>query len=116
MTPKQCYSATEIAKSLGVSKQSVYRRANKESWPYEEENVRGGKRRLFSRATLPADIRSALQKQVLGKALPAINSEILTAIMKAIDSARPDVGTRELADIAARAYATFIKLVMGEDS
>lgn len=39
---------TQIADALGVSKQAVAQRANREAWPYEAVAVRGGQRRLYA--------------------------------------------------------------------
>lgn len=52
---------SEIAAALVVDKRSVERRSIKESWPFDEIAVRGGKKRLFPVATLPADVRQAVQ-------------------------------------------------------
>jgi hypothetical protein len=46
----------DIAQALGVTKQAVAQRANREAWPFEEITLRGGKRRLYPLATLPADV------------------------------------------------------------
>lgn len=51
----------EIAEALGVSKQAVAQRADREAWPYTEEAVRGGKRRLYDPATLPKDVQKAVK-------------------------------------------------------
>lgn len=56
---------TEIATALEVSWQAVQKRAIKESWPFREQAQRGGKKRLFPLATLPAPVRSAVQRHRL---------------------------------------------------
>ena len=53
----------EIAKALGNSKQAVAKRAEKESWPFEEVAVRGGKQRLYPLSTLPALVAQAVERQ-----------------------------------------------------
>ena len=50
----------EIAAALGIRKQSVHERSTKESWLYREQPGRGGKKRLFPLAALPADVKNAL--------------------------------------------------------
>lgn len=50
----------EIAAALGVTKVAVSQRAGRESWQYEEEGVRGGRRRLYPLASLPAQVRSTV--------------------------------------------------------
>ena len=50
----------EIATALGVSKWTARRRAAREGWPYRAQRVRGGRRRLYPAASLPADVRAAL--------------------------------------------------------
>lgn len=55
----------DVAAALGVSKRAVEMRAAKQAWPFQEETARGGRRRLYDAAQLPADIREALAKQQL---------------------------------------------------
>ncbi len=50
----------EIAQALGVTKQAVAQRANREAWPFEAVPIRGGQRRLYPLATLPADVSRAV--------------------------------------------------------
>lgn len=52
--------AAAIAAALGIAKRSVERRALKESWPFTEQAVRGGRRRLYALSTLPADVQAAV--------------------------------------------------------
>lgn len=49
-----------IAAALKVSLQAIQKRATKETWPFTEQPVRGGKKRLFPISTLPPDVRNAL--------------------------------------------------------
>lgn len=56
----QRYTLVEIAEAVAVSKQAAMKRAAKEEWPFEEAFGRGGKKRLFPAANLPADVRNAL--------------------------------------------------------
>jgi len=57
----------EIAAALGIRKQSVHERSIKEAWPYREQAQRGGKKRLFPFATLPAVVREAVQRHRLSR-------------------------------------------------
>ena len=50
----------EIATALRAVRRTIYRRAASEGWPYREQRVRGGRRRLYPVASLPADVRAAL--------------------------------------------------------
>ena len=50
----------EIAKALGVVRRVASRRAAREGWPYRESRCRGGRRRLYPVASLPAGVREAL--------------------------------------------------------
>ncbi len=72
----QCVSLAEIAYSLGVTKQAVSQRSIKESWPFEEMVVRGGKKRLYRLASLPKPIRDALQRHQLRQAAEALGSSL----------------------------------------
>ncbi len=55
----------EIVAALGIEKRSVERRAIKESWPFEEQAGRGGKKRLYPLTSLPKAIRDKLQAVAL---------------------------------------------------
>jgi phage gp29-like protein len=59
----------EIAAALGVSRQAASQRAERESWPYQEHPVRGGRRRHYPVATLPKPVRDALVAHRLGLAV-----------------------------------------------
>lgn len=71
----------EIGEVLGRSKSSVAERAIKELWRYEETTCRGGKKRLYPVASLPADVRQALQKDAIERALPVIAEEIAAPVV-----------------------------------
>lgn len=70
-----------IAEGTGLHKTSIMRRAEKEAWPYEETTGRGGKKRLYPVASLPADVRQALQKDAIERALPVIAEEIAAPVV-----------------------------------
>ena len=50
----------EIATVLGITLDGARKRAAREGWPYREQRCRGGRRRLYPVASLPADVRAAL--------------------------------------------------------
>jgi transposase-like protein len=52
--------ARKIADALGVSKSAIDKRALRESWPFTEATCRGGRKRLFDAASLPAEVQRAL--------------------------------------------------------
>lgn len=58
----------DLAATLGVSKRGAELRATRESWPFHEEAVRGGKRRHYPLENLPTEIRAA----VIGKRTEAL--------------------------------------------
>lgn len=60
-----------IAAALRVTKQAVQARAAKESWPYAEVAVKGGRQRLYAPLELPEDVREALLARDLEEAVPA---------------------------------------------
>ena len=74
-------TAAEVASSIGVHRTSIMRRAEKESWPFEEQTNPGGKKRLYPVATLPADIRKTLQKTAIAAALPVIAQAISAPVV-----------------------------------
>ena len=51
----------EIATATGAGRVTIRDRAAREGWPYREEAVRGGRRRLYEISALPADIRQRLE-------------------------------------------------------
>lgn len=51
----------EIAKALGVHRTSAFRRADKESWAYQEVTGRGGAKRLYPLASLPKPVQDAIR-------------------------------------------------------
>ncbi len=83
------YTLAEIADAMNAHRTSVARRAEKESWPFEQVAVRGGKQRLYPLATLPKPIRDSIHaweaKRVFGD-LPA--AEKTTADF-AVDAVKP---------------------------
>jgi putative transposase len=50
----------DIATAMGRHKSVIEKRAAKESWAYTEETGRGGKRRRYDLASLPADVQAAV--------------------------------------------------------
>ncbi len=53
-------TAKELAQHLGITKQAVMKRAEKESWPFQNGNGKGGSHRKYPLASLPADIQKAV--------------------------------------------------------
>jgi putative transposase len=56
-------TAKELAQHLGITKQAVMKRAEKEGWPFQNGNGKGGSHRNYPLASLPPDI----QKMVVAK-------------------------------------------------
>jgi putative transposase len=75
------YSKDEIAKAVGITARSAGRKAEKEAWPFEEVDVRGGKKRIYPIGKLPADVKEALQKQAIADVMPAISRDIAAPIV-----------------------------------
>lgn len=51
----------EIAAARGITRSAIAKRAQRESWTYTEEAVRGGKRRIYAISTLPKSIQRAIK-------------------------------------------------------
>lgn len=62
------YTMAEIAEALGLSKQAAQKRANKEAWPAEK----AGRGLTYPLATLPKDLRDALQQAALSRQIAAM--------------------------------------------
>jgi hypothetical protein len=60
-----------IAAALHIAERSIRRRAVRESWPYTEVPCRGGYRRLYDAATLPQDVRLALEQHHIRQIMTA---------------------------------------------
>jgi len=69
---KDRFSAKELAEIMGMPKRMILRRADAEGWPYEWENVNGGKRKLFRRAVLPVDWQARIARQRAAQAAASI--------------------------------------------
>lgn len=73
----------EIAAALDVTQRTIERRAVNESWPHQEEPVRGGRRRLYPIVSLPKAVRdrfSALQAREAAKAEAAQRQALLAKL------------------------------------
>lgn len=80
----------EIAAALGVVKRSVERRAAREGWPGQDIEQRGGKKRFFPIATLPAAIKAAVIARRMntsissgapqGAPLPVVSAAAVTGV------------------------------------
>lgn len=58
----------DIAAALGTDKGTVSVRASQGGWSYTETPVRGGRKRLYAVADLPAPVQDALRRQMLAPA------------------------------------------------
>jgi len=70
-----------IATTLRITERAVQVRASKESWPFEEQAGRGGKRRRYPVRSLPEDVRQAFAAAMLtgGDTPPAVTAVGLPA-------------------------------------
>lgn len=76
-----------ISDALGISKRGAEIKSVKESWSYEEESVRGGKKRLYPLTSLPKAVREAIGQHKI-KSLP---SGVVNAISTPETGAAPTV-------------------------
>lgn len=67
----EAVTTADIASALGISKRSAELRAERGEWPYTEEAVRGGKRRLYVIADLPSDVRTELARHTITLSAPS---------------------------------------------
>jgi transposase InsO family protein len=72
----------QIAESLALSKRSAERRALRESWPYTEQPVRGGRKRYYRLEDLPVDVRAAVLLK--SDSLPPPNAGAMPAMQSAL--------------------------------
>lgn len=52
----------QIARALSIHTGTACRRARREAWTYVEQPARGGRKRLYPLASLPADVQAALKE------------------------------------------------------
>ncbi|MDR6952646.1 putative transposase [Ancylobacter sp. 3268] len=86
----------DIAAALNVEKRSAERRAKEGNWPYREVRVKGGRKRLYSRDTLPPEVRSRIDAQAIvstktaetTRQIATINTTTLTARQRQVMEAR----------------------------
>lgn len=62
----------EIAAIIGQTKRTVNRRAQRESWEYTEDKARGGTKRLYIGASLPLDVRQAVEAHMATQAMHSL--------------------------------------------
>ena len=114
------YSLAEIAGFIGVSKQAAAKRAAKQSWPFDEVSVKGGKQRLYPNATLPSDIREALSIKRATEAAALIGSPEQTAApaakLPAVYAPQPLKTTQIEAELARERLFKFIDDFEGPES
>lgn len=80
-----CVDIKAISGALGIEKRTAERRSIKEAWPFEEKAGRGGKKRLYLTASLPAAVREA----ILHHHLKSSSTAGVNAISPADSSAAP---------------------------
>jgi len=87
MANEKTYTAKEIAEVSAKSTRAIEIKANKECWPYIEENGkgRGGKTKKYPFSALPSDIQSAIinkegiKAEMLPVLAPATASQVVDA-------------------------------------
>ena len=65
-------TARALSELLSMSERAVRDKAARESWPFEEESCRGGKRRTYPLETLPPATREAIASALMAQDAPAI--------------------------------------------
>ena len=97
---------TQIAHSLGLSKRAIEIRASKENWPFTEESVRGGKRKLFNISDLPREIVRRIQIGQRGLAAAEHNAVVRQVREEALENKRRkqvlgEIGLRKVVELHA---------------
>jgi transposase InsO family protein len=79
-----------IADALRVTKRSVELRSNRENWTFTLEAVRGGQRKVFTLANLPAEVARAVKRHVDISSKGRIASHVLAQLadLRAADAKR----------------------------
>jgi len=97
-------AAADVGKALGVSERAVQMRATKEEWPFTEQPVRGGRRRLYALSSLPADVQAAvfLASKPAPAPVPRVTKATLSDAQIKAKWARWDTASQDLKDQAER--------------
>lgn len=77
-------SMREIAEGLGASRERLYGRAARESWPYREIPAPGRPKRLYDISALPADIQEALNAPSTTVKTPVTTAEASDKMSKSV--------------------------------
>lgn len=101
----------QIANALQLTKRAVEMRANRENWPFTEESVRGGKRKLFAQADLPREIARRIEIWQRGTAAAQHNSIVRQLRDEAEQEQKKkraigEIGLRKLAELHAPGQAS----------
>lgn len=95
-----------IADALGTTKRAVERLASRNVWIFEEEAVRGGRRKVFESENLPADVRRAVERH---RTITA-NGDAARHVTRLIDDVRATEARRK-ADAQAKGELNLKKLM-----
>jgi len=75
MTNDISLTVADVSSLLGVTKQAVAKRAQKESWPHVEHKGRGGKVRRYDLHSLPLEIQLLYNKGI-ANGVPGVNGRL----------------------------------------
>lgn len=78
-----------ISTVLGISKQAALKQEKRDSWPFEEQPVRGGKKRLYPLNSLPKAVREAILRHHLKSSSTAGVTAVSPADSSAATPAAP---------------------------
>ncbi len=88
-------TAKDIAQALHVTERAAQKRAETESWPFDEVTCRGGRRRLYRLDSLPSDVRVALAGVAASEAATAGRMEALRLSLDENLAARAATAARQ---------------------
>ncbi|NDY57435.1 transposase [Desulfovibrio sulfodismutans] len=88
-------TAKNIAQALHVTERAAQKRAETESWPFDEVTCRGGRRRLYRLDSLPSDVRVALAGVAASEAATAGRMEALRLSLDENLTARAATAARQ---------------------
>lgn len=69
-----------VSVALGIGKSSACDRAARESWPFEESAVRGGKKRHYPLTSLPTEVREAILHHQIKNSSAAATTNMVAAL------------------------------------
>ena len=92
------FTASEIAKYMGVTRTAISIRAKREKWPFIRVKCRGGRTKKFKLDEIPQNIKTAIVKKIAGGLAPSGD-----VIKSAYINDKPELAAKKLDEAISKA-------------